>query len=161
MASLPAAYFGMNLVNGFESSTGLFLPVVQGSMLAGVLAAGTMWLYYRWGPRRRYQARLRDMRSLRDLLVFHMDELDDILEAVKHQSQAMVSKDRFREIVQQVCRRCRCPARCRAWAWRRAWCRRPRAVRSAEQALACGGCDGRPRTGPEPHGALIRLALEL
>jgi hypothetical protein len=43
-------------------------------------AAASMWLYYKVGPKRRYRARLRDMRSLRDLLIFHLDDLDDIIE---------------------------------------------------------------------------------
>lgn len=33
-------------------------------------------------PKRRYKARLRDMRSLRDLLIYHLDDLDDVLDQV-------------------------------------------------------------------------------
>lgn len=38
---------------------------LQGSILLGASSAGLMWGYYRIGPKRRYKARLRDMRSLR------------------------------------------------------------------------------------------------
>jgi hypothetical protein len=37
----------------------------QGSLVLGILASGAMWTYYKVGPKRRYRARLRDMRSLR------------------------------------------------------------------------------------------------
>lgn len=65
MSTLPAAFFGMNLDSGFENVPGVFWPVVQGSTAAGMLLAGLMYAYYKFGPKRRYAARLRDMRSLR------------------------------------------------------------------------------------------------
>lgn len=80
MATLPAAYFGMNLSSGLEEVQGVFWPMVQSSLVFGLAAAGTMWAYYKIGPKRRYKARLRDMRSLRDLLIFHLDDLDPIME---------------------------------------------------------------------------------
>lgn len=36
-----------------------------------------------FGPKRRYRARLRDMRSLRDLLIYHLDDLDDVMEQAR------------------------------------------------------------------------------
>jgi hypothetical protein len=65
LCTLPAAFFGMNLDNGVENVPGLFWPVVQGSVGLGVMGAGLMYGYYKFGPKRRYAARLRDMRSLR------------------------------------------------------------------------------------------------
>ena len=46
---------------------------------AGFSMAAFMYFYYKFGPKRRYAARLRDMRSLRDLLFYHMDDLDEII----------------------------------------------------------------------------------
>lgn len=63
--TIPAAFFGMNLLNGMESMPGLFWPVVQYSMLFGGTTAGGFYFYFRFGPRMKYQARMRDMRSLR------------------------------------------------------------------------------------------------
>jgi magnesium transporter len=103
VAGLPAAYFGMNLSNGMEDIPGLFPMVVELSMLAGVGVASIFYLYYRFGPKRRYQARLRDSRSLRDLLMFHLEDLDDILLAVKEQTKGglmVISKKEFKNTVQ-------------------------------------------------------------
>lgn len=56
----------------------MFWPVVQSSVLLGGAAAGAMWAYYKIGPKRRYKARMRDMRSLHDLLVYHLEDLSDV-----------------------------------------------------------------------------------
>lgn len=103
VAGLPAAYFGMNLSNGMEDVPGLFPTVVQLSIISGVGVASIFYLYYRFGPKRRYQARLRDTRSLRDLLMFHLEDLDDILLAVKEQTKGglmVISKKEFKNTVQ-------------------------------------------------------------
>jgi hypothetical protein len=55
----------MNLDSGLEDLPGMFWPVVEGSVAAGLVAAVGMYAYYKYGPKRRYAARLRDMRSLR------------------------------------------------------------------------------------------------
>lgn len=39
--------------------------VVNCSMGTGLLMGGMVYVYYKFGPKRRYKARLRDMRSLR------------------------------------------------------------------------------------------------
>lgn len=59
-------------MSGLEAADDVFMPIVGGSLSLGMVAAGGMWAYYRLGPKRRYAARLRDMRSLRDLLTFHI-----------------------------------------------------------------------------------------
>lgn len=65
LCTLPAAFFGMNLDSGLEDIPGIFWPVIQGSVAVGILGAASMYSYYKFGPKRRYAARLRDMRSLR------------------------------------------------------------------------------------------------
>lgn len=97
MSTLPAAFFGMNLDSGLEDVPGMFWPVVQGSTAAGIGLAGLVYFYYKLGPKRRYAARLRDMRSLRDLLFYHMDDLDAIIDAVK--AKGSLTKSEFKKIV--------------------------------------------------------------
>jgi hypothetical protein len=101
VSTIPAAYFGMNLFSGFEAAPGIFWPIVQGSLAVGGITAGSIWGYFKFGPKRRYQARLRDMRSLRDLLYFHMDYLEEVLEAVREHVgvTGTVSRKEFGKVV--------------------------------------------------------------
>lgn len=97
LCTLPAAFFGMNLDSGLENVPGIFWPVVQGSVITGLLGAGAMYTYYKFGPKRRYAARLRDMRSLRDLLYYHMDDIDSIIDAVK--AEGILNRSEFDRVV--------------------------------------------------------------
>lgn len=97
LCTLPAAFFGMNLDSGLEHVPGIFWPVVQGSVITGLLGAGAMYTYYKYGPKRRYAARLRDMRSLRDLLYYHMDDIDSIIDAVK--AEGILNRSEFDRVV--------------------------------------------------------------
>ena len=97
MSTIPAAYFGMNLDSGLEDLPGLFWPVVQGSIATGLFCGSLVYLYYKFGPKRRYAARLRDMRSLRDLLSYHMDDLDAIIDAVR--VKGSLTKREFTDVV--------------------------------------------------------------
>ena len=63
--TVPAAFFGMNLENTLETVPGVFGFVVKCSLVTGLLVSSLMYAYYKFGPKRRYKARLRDMRSLR------------------------------------------------------------------------------------------------
>lgn len=106
-AQLPAAFFGMNLESGWEGVPGLFPVVVQYSLFFGIATAASFYMYYKYGPKRRHSARLRDMRSLRDLLMFHLDDLDAILEAVKEKTQEgrlLLDRKEFAEVVQSAVR---------------------------------------------------------
>ena len=102
ISTLPAAFFGMNLDSGMEDLPGVFWPVVQGSVTTGLVCAGLMYTYYKIGPKRKYTARLQDMRSLRDLLSYHMDDLDAIIEAVR--AKGSVTKKEFTEVVANAVR---------------------------------------------------------
>ncbi len=44
--------------------------------------------YWRFWPNRRHQRRVRDMTALRDLLVHHADDLDEILAKLRNKSGA-------------------------------------------------------------------------
>ncbi|RMZ53651.1 hypothetical protein APUTEX25_003185 [Auxenochlorella protothecoides] len=98
--TVPAAFFGMNLDNRLEAAPGMFMFVVNCSMGTGLLMGGMVYVYYKFGPKRRYKARLRDMRSLRDLLVFHMDDMDDVIQEIKQRGQ--VTKTEFAQIVREL-----------------------------------------------------------
>lgn len=65
LCALPAAFLGMNVDSGLEEVPGLFWPIVEASLLMGGTGTACVYLYYKVGPKRRYTARLRDMRSLR------------------------------------------------------------------------------------------------
>lgn len=100
LCTMPAAYLGMNVSSGLEDVPGIFWPIVQASAVMGASAGGLLYGYYRFGPKRRYKARLRDMRSLRDLLMFHMDDIDDVVDAVK--ARGRVSRGEFTSIVRDA-----------------------------------------------------------
>ena len=40
--------------------------------------------YWRWWPNRRHKRRVKDMAAMRDLLVHHVDDLDDIMDKLQH-----------------------------------------------------------------------------
>lgn len=101
ISTLPAAYFGMNLHSGLEEHEGMLWTVAQGSIGGGLALAILMYLYYNVQPTRLYSERLGDMRSLRDLLFYHMDDLDVILDAVKAQKTPLTEK-RFSKIVREA-----------------------------------------------------------
>jgi hypothetical protein len=92
----------MNLDSGLEDIPGLFWPVVQGSVTTGLVCAGLIYTYWKIGPKRKYTARLQDMRSLRDLLSYHMDDLDAIIEAVR--AKGSLTKSELTEVVGQAVR---------------------------------------------------------
>ena len=50
--------------------------------MAGALFGG-VYLYWRFAPNRRYKERVSDLKALRDLLMYHFDDLEDILAALK------------------------------------------------------------------------------
>ncbi|PSC69475.1 Magnesium transporter MRS2-4 [Micractinium conductrix] len=106
MGAMPAAFFGMNLSSGLEEVPGVFWPVVQTSLAFGLACTALTYGYYKIGPKRRYKARLRDMRSLRDLLIYHLDDLDDVLDQVKDRARrgVGVTRKEFHHIVKEAVR---------------------------------------------------------
>jgi hypothetical protein len=97
VAAAPAAFFGANVPNPLEATPGAFGGLVAGSAAAGAAVAGAFWLYYKLGPKRRYDARVRDMRSLRDLLTYHLDDLDPLIDAVR--ARGALTKKEFGAVV--------------------------------------------------------------
>ena len=58
----------------------MFWPVVTASMTASAISFAIVYGYYRYWPNRRHKRRVKDMAAMRDLLVHHMDDMDDIMD---------------------------------------------------------------------------------
>lgn len=85
IGTVPAAFFGMNLHSGLESSEGLLWSVASVSLGSGTIAAMSLFAFFSVGLNRgnTYASRLSDLRCLRDLLYHHIDDLDQIIEMFK------------------------------------------------------------------------------
>ena len=64
----------------FWSVVGLS-AVASASLFAGIYA---YWKYY---PHTRHQRRVNDLKALRDLLLYHVDDLEDILVALQERPE--------------------------------------------------------------------------
>lgn len=62
----------------------MFWPVVYTSMAVSAATFVVVYGYWRWWPNRRHKRRVKDMAAMRDLLVHHVDDLDDIMDKLKH-----------------------------------------------------------------------------
>jgi len=103
LGSLPAAYLGMNVHSGLEDYEGLLWPITQASLGGGVLAAIALYSFFNIGLSRNshYASKLSDLRSLRDLLFYHMDDLDQIIEMFKAQQDGHMSLKKFQNIARE------------------------------------------------------------
>eukprot|EP00210_Caulerpa_lentillifera_P004414 g4211.t1 len=79
LSTLPAGFFGMNLINGLETTPGVFSTVVYSCLILTVLNYIVFYGYYRYWPERKHQQRLTDMKALKDILSHHIDGIDDLL----------------------------------------------------------------------------------
>ena len=61
----------------------MFWPVVGASAAASLVLFAAIYSYWRYFPHTRHQRRVADMKALRDLLLYHVDDLEDILEALQ------------------------------------------------------------------------------
>lgn len=62
----------------------MFWPVVYTSLAVSAATFVVVYGYWRWWPNRRHKRRVKDMAAMRDLLVHHVDDLDDILDKLRH-----------------------------------------------------------------------------
>lgn len=65
LSTIPAGFFGMNLVTGLEESHGVFAVVVISCLAATGLSCASLYAYYRYWPSRKHQERVGDMKALR------------------------------------------------------------------------------------------------
>ncbi|KDD76705.1 hypothetical protein H632_c133p2 [Helicosporidium sp. ATCC 50920] len=100
--TVPAAFFGMNLQSGLENAPHAMFAVAQASVALGLFLGGGAFAYYRLGPNRRVAAHLRDMRAVRDLLMFHLDDMEDVVQGLRGRGE--VSRAEFEVIVASATR---------------------------------------------------------
>lgn len=62
----------------------MFWPVVYTSLAVSAATFVVVYGYWRWWPNRRHKRRVKDMAAMRDLLVHHVDDLDDIMDKLQH-----------------------------------------------------------------------------
>ncbi len=144
IASLPATWLGMNVVNGWEERMGMFPTIVAGSVMAAsmtflgalsfflfwpnrqvkVCVGGCFWvlwcvcwcecaswvLVYAVGitnittPHHTLpltQNKARELQVLQDLLMYHMDDLDDVIVALKDQ-HGQIQRPDFERLVRRA-----------------------------------------------------------
>eukprot|EP00884_Botryococcus_braunii_P019556 jgi/Botrbrau1/6284/Bobra.0129s0029.1 len=102
---VPASFMGMNVLNGLEESSQVFWPIVYTGIGGSLVLFMIMWAYWRYWPNYQHQQRVTDMRALRDLLLNHLDDLEDILEAVRErarQGPGLVSRKEFQQLVEEA-----------------------------------------------------------
>ena len=69
-----------------QDDPNLLWLVAGGCTFASTLTFLGVYGYWRFWPNRRHQRRVRDMTALRDLLVHHADDLDEILAKLRNKS---------------------------------------------------------------------------
>lgn len=97
MSTVPASFFGMNLTSGLEDAASTFWPVVYTSLATSAATFVVVYGYWRWWPNRRHKRRVKDMAAMRDLLVHHVDDLDDIMDKLQHGTY--IGKKEFQKLV--------------------------------------------------------------
>eukprot|EP00891_Asterochloris_glomerata_P008499 jgi/Astpho2/8499/fgenesh1_pg.00125_%23_12_t len=100
MSTVPASYFGMNLHSGWEDDPNLLWLVAACCTVASTLTFLGVYGYWRFWPNRRHQRRVRDMTALRDLLVHHADDLDEILAKLRNKSD--IGRKSFVKLVREA-----------------------------------------------------------
>jgi len=63
-----------------QDAPATFWPVVTSSVTCSAITFVLIYGYWRFWPNRRHRRRVKDMAAIRDLLVHHMDDLDDIMD---------------------------------------------------------------------------------
>eukprot|EP00850_Spirogloea_muscicola_P005635 SM000026S08884 [mRNA] locus=s26:245251:250267:- [translate_table: standard] len=92
-ATVPAAFFGMNIPNGVEDHPHFFAYVVGSTALSSVAILAIFIYFFQIRPSTADRRRAQDQAALRDLLQ-HMDDIDDIVQAVASRD-GIVKKDDF------------------------------------------------------------------
>ncbi|KAG1669975.1 hypothetical protein FOA52_016236 [Chlamydomonas sp. UWO 241] len=81
VSALPAAVYGMNVEHGMEGARWYFYVIAGVSVGAGLVSFPAMNTFYRRFWQRRSEDELSKVNRLRIVLMQHLDDLDDILEA--------------------------------------------------------------------------------
>ncbi|BBN11788.1 magnesium transporter [Marchantia polymorpha subsp. ruderalis] len=99
LATLPAAFFGMNLVSGFEDHPTLFYTIVACASVAPLALCTGILVGFRLWPKVVDKRRAQDLAGLRDLLQ-HLDSIDDIIQSVAREvaGKALTRKE-FQDVL--------------------------------------------------------------
>ena len=65
----------------------MFWGVVGVSTVASVVLFAAIYSYWKYFPHTKHQRRVADLKALRDLLLYHVDDLEDILEALQKSTE--------------------------------------------------------------------------
>ena len=65
----------------------MFWGVVGVSTAASIVLFAVIYSYWRYFPHTKHQRRVADLKALRDLLLYHVDDLEDILEALQKSTE--------------------------------------------------------------------------
>ncbi|CAL5223414.1 g5926 [Coccomyxa viridis] len=112
---VPASFFGMNLPSGLEEHDTMFWSVVGLSAVASASLFAGIYVYWKYYPHTRHQRRVNDLKALRDLLLYHVDDLEDILAALQERpevtagmagTRTMMGRDEFTKLVQSSIQDC-------------------------------------------------------
>lgn len=70
----------------------MFWPLVWGSTVISAGLFGIVWMYWRWWPNKQHSRRVGDMRAMRRLLSYHIDDLEDVMTALREHMAHGVSE---------------------------------------------------------------------
>jgi hypothetical protein len=70
-----------------QDNSNIFWPVVTLSVISAATICASIFAYWQYYPNRKHQKRVSDMRALRDLLLYHVDDLEEIMAALQTRSK--------------------------------------------------------------------------
>lgn len=79
-----------------QDAPATFWPVVTSSVTCSAITFVLIYGYWKFWPNRRHRRRVKDMAAIRDLLVHHMDDLDDIMDKLHLHSGDLTCASWFR-----------------------------------------------------------------
>ncbi|KAH9301265.1 hypothetical protein KI387_012848, partial [Taxus chinensis] len=93
-ATIPAGFFGMNLVSGLESSHNAFYIVIGATSASSIFVGlGLVFMFRKFLDKRR----AKDLAALQDLLS-HIDDIDDIFQVLTSKG-AVISQEEFKKFI--------------------------------------------------------------
>ena len=80
----------------------MFWGVVGLSTAASIALFAVIYSYWRYFPHTKHQRRVADLKALRDLLLYHVDDLEDILEALQKNTELGPGSLRFLSLSRKI-----------------------------------------------------------
>ncbi len=88
MLSSTALWLTPTIDPPMQEDPAVFWPIVAASTAVSAAMFGAVYAYWRFWPNRRHEKRVLDLKALRDLLLYHVDDLEDIMAALKQRHDA-------------------------------------------------------------------------